>query len=224
VVKTFKKVLTQKQTEKFVEKITAPEFIAPVSPVSYVLETPISAVEDETALLPKYNSDVIYIYDLKVTDYNGLYFARLQNDKNPFHTHVPVFKENREDENELIEETHILPADRVLKDGLEAFNKQHYRNALEHFNLLLENNPEDINAQFYAALSYYNENKFERSQSLLEKLLGNKNNTFFQEAQWYSALNDLKLGNKEKAKQQLEQISNEKGFYAKKAKIKLRNL
>jgi TolA-binding protein len=225
VVKTFKKVLRQKQQKKFEHRLGTAEQLITVSPISIVLEAKPEAMSDDVVLAPSFNSTVIYIYDLKITDYNKLYFGRPHAEGDLFKTHVPVFKENRDDiADNSGPEVYILPADRVLKDALAAFNKQRFKKALENFSLLLENNPSDINAQFYAGLCQYHLGKYDQSSVKLAEVLKKNNNTFFFESQWYLALSRIKSGNRAEAKELLRVISGEKGFYAKKAEGLLKRM
>jgi tetratricopeptide (TPR) repeat protein len=118
----------------------------------------------------------------------------------------------------------VIPADRVLKQGLASFNKQNFVKALESFSLLIENNPKDVNAQFYSALSWYNLNRTDKAIEYLNEVLKNSNSAFHPEAQWYLALVTLKAGNKESARQLFESIVSEKGYYSKRAAEKLKKL
>lgn len=225
VTKTFKKIVNEIRHEKFEKKLNVTEVEA-ISPIAAVLVEPevIKPSEGEV-LLPVFNSDVIYLYDLKVTDYNKLYFGTYKSASANFKTHTPVFKETKESiADDFGVETHIVPADRVLKEGLGAFNKQKFKRALENFDLLIENNPKDINARFYAGLSNYNLQRMDKALAHLAIVLEDPNNTFYPEAQYYQAIANLRTGERVLAKQQLETIVAEKGFYAKRAKERLKAL
>jgi tetratricopeptide (TPR) repeat protein len=106
---------------------------------------------------------------------------------------------------------------------LADFNKHRFSTAIERFSLLLENNPDDVNAQFYSALAYYNLNKSNRSIELLNQVITNQNTSFYPEALWYLSLVTLKSGNKENGRQLLERIVSEKGYYSKRAADKLKS-
>ena len=173
---------------------------------------------DNNVLQPGCNSDVIYIYDLKVADYNNLYFKRGE-EKLFLNRHTESFKENKETQNNLIEKDleQTIAADRVLKKGLEYFNKGKYNKAIFQFQVLIENNSSDLNAFFYSAMSYSKIGKYNLAIKNLETVLQNYNNAFHPEAKWNLALAYLKTNDKAKAKQLLMEIINDKGFYSKKA-------
>ncbi|MCW3083258.1 MAG: hypothetical protein JWP12_624 [Bacteroidetes bacterium] len=224
VTKTFKKIVNVIQYKKFERTITPVEQLEMIKPIAISSSSPqLQAVEEEEmAVAPHYDANVIYIYDLKVADYNKLYFNYARSEANLFSSHTFASKENKESAaDEFGPELHSIPADRVLKEGLAAFNKQEFSKAIEKFNLLLENNPKDVNAGFYSALAYYNMSKVNKAIEQLNVVLQNPDQAFYPEAQWYLALVTLKT-DKEKAKQMLETIVSEKGFYSKRAKEKLK--
>lgn len=207
---------------EIVEKINIPvESIESITPdlIHNSVKTPEVLVENV------FNANVIYIYDLKVTNYNALYF---NYHINPFEIkgHTPPNKENKDSPNTVFEKDfeQTIAADKVLKAGLAYFGKGKYEKALGEFQLLLEANPNDINSLFYSAVSYYQIGKYDRTIKNLEAVLKSPNNTFHPEAKWNLALSNLKIGEKAKAKQLLIEIANEKGFYSKRAGDKLKGL
>ena len=117
-----------------------------------------------------------------------------------------------------------IVADKVLKSALALFNNGKYNNALVDFELLLDHNPEDVNSLFYSAISYYQIGKYGHTIKNLETILGNQNTVFHPEAKWNLAMSLFKIGQKGKAKQLLIEISNEKGFYSKRATEKLKGM
>ena len=192
--------------------------------ISSDLNLPSVKVEDDF-LQTNYNADIIYIYDLKITQYNSLYFNQKPV---PFEMkgYTPSYKENKGSPNYLYEndEAEILPADKILKSALAHFNKGRFSTCLGEFQSLLEKDPDDVNSLFYSAISYYQIGKYERAIKDLEAVLQNTNNVFHPEAKWNLAQSYLKLGNNSKARQLLAEIVNEKGFYSKRASEKLKSL
>ncbi len=210
-----------------VEKKIIEKIIITVEPIKSITPglIPVSVKSPEVSLAPNYNSDIIYIYDLKVTSYNSLYFNYKLK---PFEIkgHTPSYKENKESPSTVFEKDYeqTIAADKVLKAGLGYFNKGKYGKALGEFQLLLEANPNDVNSLFYIAVAYYQIAKYDRTIKNLEAVLKSPNNTFHPEAKWNLALSNLKIGEKGKAKQLLIEIANEKGFYSKRAGDKLKGL
>lgn len=207
---------------KIVENVYVP--VEAIKSISLDL-IPVTVKTPEAIVETTYNSDIIYIYDLKVTNYNALYFNYTIN---PFEIkgHTPPNKENKDSPNTIFEKDfeQTVAADKVLKAGLGYFNKGKYNKALSEFLLLLEANPNDVNSLFYSAVSYYQIGKYDLTIKNLEAVLKSPNNTFHPEAKWNLALSNFKIGEKAKAKQLLVEIANEKGFYSKRASDKLKGL
>ncbi len=186
---------------------------------------PPSVKGEDDFLPPNYNADIIYIYDLKITQYNSLYF---NHKPVPIEIkgYTPSYKENKGSANYLSEndDVKILPADKILKSALAHFNKGKFSTCLGEFQSLLEKDPDDVNSLFYCAISYYQIGKYERAIKELEAVLKNTNNVFHPESKWNLAQAYLKLGNNSKAQLLLVEIVNEKGFYSKRASEKLKSL
>lgn len=213
-----------KKHELFVgNKITEKIFI-PVEPIKSIIPAliPVNIKTSDLLVEPIYNADIIYIYDLKVTNYNSLYF----NYQKSFELKggTPSYKENKDGGNNMFEKDYeqTIAADKVLKSGLAYFSKGKYNKALVEFQLLLVANPNDVNSLFYSAVSYYQIGRYDRTIKNLEAVLKNTNNVFHPEAKWNLALSNLKIGEKTKAKQLLMEIANDKGFYSKRAADKLK--
>jgi hypothetical protein len=217
---TFKKIVNAAKYKTFERNITPIERLDLIKPAG-ISESALGLSEVELITYPDKN--VIYIYDLRISNYNGLYFSPAVLETNLFKTHTPVYKENKKSlDEESSFEKRVIPPDRVLKHGLESFNKHNFAAALESFHSLLENNENDVNAQFYSALSFYNINKADKALEYLAKVMKNPDTTFYAEAQWFRALVYLKSGNRETARAILSAIVSEKGFYSKRAAEKLK--
>lgn len=173
---------------------------------------------------PSFNAEVIYIYDLKITDYNNLYFKNNPEKFDPA-SYTPSFKENKDAAINAFEfdAEQKTAAHSILKKGLNYFNKNKYLQAIEQFRLLLDNNPQDVNALFYSGLAFYHAEKNAMAIKNLEAVLQNANNTFHPEAKWHLALAVMKT-DKGKSRQLLTEILNENGFYAKQAEELLREM
>jgi tetratricopeptide (TPR) repeat protein len=224
--KTIKKIVNVIQYHKFSKKLVPFEKLENIKSIAFNQSILSEKEIMNDVMSPHYNPDAIYIYDLKVSGYNKLYFNHLEPDVSFFKGHIPVFRENEKSKEDEIgfDQHNKIPMDRILKNGLAAFNKQHYEQALVNFDLLMEYNPDDVNAQFYSALCYFNLNKLEKTIESLNDVIGNANDAFYPEAQWYLALATFKSGDKENAILQLQKIVFENGFYCDNAKDKLKKM
>jgi hypothetical protein len=175
-------------------------------------------------LLP--NAPVIYIYDLKVTDFQKLYFKNMKPYVIDGKSLSSEF-ENAEMYNAWINEWNPVndyTLDMLLKDALKAFKKQKYKKAYALFNELLTYNANDVNSLFYSALSKYYTDSYPDAIARLDKVLENENNVFGQEAEWYKALCLLKNNEQKEAVSLLVKINNQKGFYSNNAGEKLKEI
>jgi hypothetical protein len=175
-------------------------------------------------LLP--NAPVIYIYDLKVTEFQTLYFKKMKpwviDGKG-----ISSEFENAEAYTASLNEWNGLndyTLDMLLKDALKKFNKQRYKQGFVLFNDLMEYNKRDVNAWFYSALCQYYLGKYKDAIARLNKVLDDENNVFDQEAEWYKALCLVKNGDQQEGVELLLKINEQKGFYANNAGEKLKEI
>ena len=170
------------------------------------------------------NSSILFIHDLKITDYSTLYFLRnkfviLNESKN-----TPAYFENKEEakrfENALEPEGKYYLHE-ALANALEMFAQKKYNYCLMALKPVLQFNSADLNANFYSAMcNFYNKNDKEALLQF-EFCLLNANNTFLEEAEYYKALCLYQTGKKQEANNLLTLISENGGFYSEKAKAKL---
>lgn len=126
----------------------------------------------------------------------------------------------KEREEEIIKITYKA----TLEKAMAYYKAKKYRMALSEFDVILKEHNDEVNALFYGGLSYYHLNSNKEALTKLDKVLVNKKTEFNQEAKWYKALTLIKLKQTDKAKNLLQQIVAEKGFYKTKAEEKLKGL
>src|SRR5262249_36511523 len=141
-------------------------------------------------LLP--NAPSIYIFDLKVTAYQNLYFDG----------GIPV----------MLADKRI--AGQVLHDALRDFARGDYKSCDEKMGALLFQNPNDVNALFYSGMCNFYGGKCREADAFFQRVLASQNNVFRQEAQWFSTLCMGRQGQKEAERKSLQQIGDMQGFYA----------
>jgi len=216
-----------KKRRNVIERKLPKNIIIPSEPINNIkagmIEPQIKPTDK--ILEPVCNSNVIYIYNLKVVDYYNLYFKQTSNSFNSVNC-TPSFKENKKTPDDLFEEDtkQTFIANKVLKKGLKYFDKEKYNESIAEFQIILENNPTDINALFYSALAFYKTGQNNLALKNLNAVLNNTNNSFHPEAKWNLALVLIETGEIRTAKQLLIEICSEKGFYAKSAEKRLTTL
>lgn len=187
--------------------------------VDTTIKTPVT--ETYLSLLP--NAGYIYIYDLKITEYQSLYFKHqrpftiVRNGLGAEYENVNSYLQAKSEKGSLLPYT----MDQLLKDALKRFNKAQYKKADAMFEELIGYNSTDVNALFYSALCNYYTGKPSVAIERLNIVLKSKNNVFQQEAEWYRALSYAKLGETQQAISLLIKINDKKGFYANDAAEKL---
>jgi tetratricopeptide (TPR) repeat protein len=222
-VETTKKAISIGQPAPVERNLNTGETLNLIKPNNIVQS--IAVIPEPNIITTRIERNIIYLYDLKISDYNSLYFGNTVSNGSLFKTHTPVYKENPGSVlTELESEEKVITADRILKEGLQYYSKKKFNAAQLDFKILLELNPGDVNAQFYSALAFYNLKQTDKAVSLFEKVMANSNTSFYPEAEWLCALIAVKKGDKEEARSLLLKIVSEKGFYSKRAAEKLKSL
>jgi tetratricopeptide (TPR) repeat protein len=169
---------------------------------------------------------VTYIHQLKAIDYSAIYDeldnnqAGLLKSLDARYSNVKSMEAARQ-----IQPTEdTLTYSKILSDALLDYHDQKFFAAQQSFEKILSIYPDDQNALFYGALSYYHLGKPVLAIQQLEKILGHRQSPFNEEAQWYIALGYHQSKQDELCKVWLEKVIDEKGFYEMKAKELLNEL
>lgn len=164
-----------------------------------------------------------YLFDLFVVDYRRIEREKTEITYTKFElTGTPAKFEHNNQTEDLIETVVKVSYWEYLIKSMEFFAKENYKNALNRFLIILEQYPNDLNALFYAGISYYNLGSFNKSIELFDKLISNSLNAFKEEAAWYKVKSLIKLKRNHEAVNLLEDIISQGGFYTQDA-IELRN-
>jgi hypothetical protein len=189
-------------------------------PLNIFTPTPEKMNEAQIKYIP--NSPVIFLHDLKITNYSSLYFKKNRFVTLSSHKGLdPSFankEELRKNENVFttVENYYLHEA---IGEAMLYFSKKDFNRCLKTLQLIQEINPDDINCYFYSGMCYYYKKNYAGAIKNLEMCLGNSNNSFLNEAQYYKAMSLYEQGNKTEAIELFKQIVNEGGFYAEKAKL-----
>ncbi len=104
-----------------------------------------------------------------------------------------------------------------MDDMLAAFASRSWQRSLNDAQLVLEQYPDDVNAQFYAGLSAYELGQDVQAQRWLMAAERNVVTSFREEAAWYAALVVERKEGTAAARPLFERIAREGGFYAERA-------
>lgn len=167
------------------------------------------------------NAPVIYIHDLKVTDYTTLYFKKnhfVEFTGRPGTSADYSSKNNAGQNASHIKQSPDYFLHEELAEALLYFKKGSFDACINLLNVVANYNDNDINCSFYLAMSYYYKHNYTKAISLFDVCIENLNNTFLQEAMFYKALSLYESGDKTEAITAFKTIAEEEGFYAEKAK------
>jgi hypothetical protein len=176
--------------------------------------------EDNQELILQFipNAPVVFINNMKVTNYRLYYFKRNEGINLAINTGVSAQYENSSNiERAILSKNSTYFAHKIIQRAMRLFDSKDYTGCIEELNLLYDFNKDDANAQFYLGLCYYQLGKYTVAQSFFNKNLDNAINIFHQESEFYEALCLLKT-NQADAKAQLQRIVANKGFYSNRAK------
>jgi tetratricopeptide (TPR) repeat protein len=160
----------------------------------------------------------IYFYDLKLIDYRAYRSRPKIITKQMILTGTPA---NIGENSESVETTEWkdveIPYIDYLDKTMELFSKGNNKKALSRLLIILNTYPDDINANFYAGLCFYNLKEYKSSFSSFEKCIDSKYINFSEEAEWYMAKSLLADGYKSEGQEILKKIKTIGGYYAKQA-------
>lgn len=172
----------------------------------------------------QFNAQVGFLLDLKITEFDKYYLTETIEVRELPLTGTSADKENKDDIGEPGDEETIrsVPADQFLREGLIAFRDARYGKCISKMDVLLKNNPNDINALFYSAISYVKLEMYSKAIPLLDKIIADPNNVFDEEAEWYKALALEGNGDSSAAIELFRKIAAGNGFYSKQASSRLK--
>lgn len=209
IVKDFNQQLKEEQLpEKTASKIEQ-------LPIKEIEEPKHEAVLVKETLMGK----EIYLSNLKLLDYR-VYRSRPKiTTKQMILTGTPANIGETTTTEEVPEWKDVeVPYIDYLEKTMEIFSKGQNKKALTRFVVILEEYPDDLNANFYSGLCYYNLKEFSNAQKVFAKCIDSKYLNFSEEAEWYLAKSLLADGKKSEAQSLFTKIANSTGYYSSQAK------
>lgn len=217
-----KTILRSEQQKKFAERLMIPESLSPIRRDKEMLDKLLIPVASAKPVHLPQEQNITYLFDLKVSDYAALYRASEKPEPDINGHYVPVSLENKNGasmESDL--NLNNEPVEKLIRSGLRNFNKGNFQTALGKFNQLLEHNKTDVNAQFYSGMCYLNSGNFRKALDRLVEARENGNQSFESEATWQLALLYDRFGDRQTARSYFQELVDQQGFYALRAKEKL---
>lgn len=197
----------------------------------------IKAATDESETIQPYsrnqnitsssNQDIRYIEGFKTINYK---------DENPWSDSILVTdrtglaarfesEQKKKEQKDLIDnDLHLVGYHFLLAEGIRKYKNGAFQEASSIFDQIIRQRKTDENALFYGALSVAGTGRNEEAVQYLHTLLKNPASPFYEEARWHMALILLKDNNQEAARDLLQKIYKDSGFYSQKAFNKLKEL
>jgi len=104
--------------------------------------------------------------------------------------------------------------EKVLQEGLKLYKENKYNRAIAQLDLILAKYPVDHNALFYTGLSYAKIKKYNKAITILDTVYKLENTPFKADAEWQKALVLIEKGDAGKARNLLDKIILDNGYYA----------
>ena len=160
----------------------------------------------------------VYIHSLKNVDYRAYRNRPIKVD-NTLNVGVPANKISGDDAQDFQQaETIDITYIDYLTQTAEYFSEGQYKTALKRYLNILDTYPDDVNANFYGGLCYFNLGQFDKSHQLFRNSYSIGYGNFREEAMWFSARSNYEDNNDLKAKYILKKIITEDGFYSQQAR------
>lgn len=202
-----------------VEEINAPEILETLPSKPLDLTLPEKEEEEDIVFQFTANAPVVFIHNLKVTNYRMYYFKNSYAIDLNVNTGVSAQYGSKADiETAYLNKSNSYLAHKIIKQAMRFFSSKNITNCIEELTMLYDFNHDDANAQFYLGMCYYQLGKYAIAKNFFQKNLDNVNNIFHQESEFYQALCLLNLKQTDEASKQLQYIVNSKGFYSVRAK------
>ena len=171
------------------------------------------------------NAPVVFISNLKVTNYRSYYFKHNEVVDLSINRGLSAqYENNSEIEKTRLSKSNPYLAHKIIQNAMWLFSAKKITNCIEELTLLYNFNNNDANAQFYLGMANYQLGKYNYAINFFKKNLDIENNIFHQESEFYLALCHINGSEKDKGIVLLNSIIENKGFYCERAKETLLNL
>lgn len=101
-------------------------------------------------------------------------------------------------------------SDTDLMEALRLFQNKDFLPAIDHFNIILQGDPDNSAVSFYQSICYIETGQFGQAIINLEEIAHNNNSLYRRSAEWYLALCYLKIGETERAVDMFRRIADDK--------------
>lgn len=105
----------------------------------------------------------------------------------------------------------------VFREAMKHYENKNYSQAVIWFEKALAQDSLHVPTNFYSGISYMETEKYSKANHSFEVILDQKNQLFYEHAEWYLGFCYLMTDQSEKAENQFEKIEQSEGYYQDKA-------
>jgi hypothetical protein len=134
--------------------------------------------------------------------------------------HTPANLENKDQKVEVVQKSGMTYL-QYLEECIRYYDRGQYKQAIEGFSALRQVYSDDVNAQFYGAMTHYKSGQYAQAIELFALTESNVLRSFREDARFYRALSLKEVQRSQEAQQLFLGIAAGQGFYAKRAQVEL---
>jgi len=124
----------------------------------------------------------------------------------------------------LINRSNDAGIDLALRQAEKLYQEGDFEQAVVYFEVVLEEQPEQIGAHLYSGISYFELERFSEADNSLSKVIDHQDNLYVEQAEWYLGLCFLATNETDRARRQFAKIASSNSFYRRDAEKILRKV
>lgn len=172
--------------------------------------------------LVKKRVNIKYFYNLKVMSYDDIRRKNIVMVDDDDLSGIPASQESKTSYTSgPLDEKVAVSYNSYLEKVMEHFKRNRFRNCAKQCDEILRQYPNDVNAQFYSAMSLMNIKAYEEAIPYFQNVINSPFDVFYEESLFYYGVT-LQYIDKEKSREILNAVINGGGFYKKRAEAILK--
>lgn len=208
--------------EDFANRDPEHENITPIEIESLPINPIEESIPEATIIVSHKIAKEIYLHDFKLVDYRAYRAKPAIKTKQLDLSGTPASQEEKGSGDEDYTWKNVdVPYIDYIDKTIRIFSRANYKKALSRFETILKTYDNDVNANFYGGLCYYNFGEFDKAIALFDKCIDGPYSNFDEEAMWMKAISARDSGKASAAQALFQKIYREDGFYAGQAKFEL---
>jgi len=167
----------------------------------------------------KAKTKAIGFFGFLAVDYSQIYTHTIETEQE--FTGTAASQANLKENNSILEQEftrNTYTYREFLKQACYFMKERNFTNAISNFNLILEQFPRDVNAEFYLGYCLYELGSYTKAISYFEKAQNNGFDFFEEDAQWFIANSYENSGKHKEANKIYREIRKKGGYYSHKLK------